>query len=214
MTVYNYAVRITHSYEDCKKLIDTWKYRCKKMLVYEHVGSETEKVHIHMVIEECDTGKKWLRELGSRHGINLKGNKYCSFKEFDGNKTAMVYMTKGVHDPKFNQGYSDDDIALWKSQWVSKPKSKDEALYDTVFGDDEYNEECYKDWTTEHPADPKELYHKWKWVKATAYKAVLMKNGFIVNLKTINQYKMLVYSYMARNSICVPDDDHTFKRMG
>lgn len=214
MPVYNYAVRITHSYDVCKALVNEWSHRCEKLLVYEHVGSVTEKVHIHLILEQSDTGKKWLRELGSRHGINLKGNKFCSFKEFDGDKTAMVYMTKGIFEPKFNKGYSLDDIALWKSQWVDKPKSKDAAFYDHIFGSEDYNEEMYKNWTEAHPRDEKEVHHKWKWLKATAWSAVLMNNGFIVNIKTINEYKMLVYSYASRTGIYIPDDDNTFKRMG
>lgn len=213
MPSYNYAVRITHSYEVCKGLIDTWSLRCEKMLVYEHVGTVTEKVHIHLIIEQSDTHKKWLRELAQRTGVNLKGNKFCSFKEFDGNKTAMVYMTKGIYEPKFNKGYTEEEIALWKSQWEQKPASKDAALYEHIFGDEEYNDDMYKEWTRDHPVDL-DVYHKYKWVKSVAYKSVLMRNGFIVNLKAINEYKMLVYSHCARASIIIPDDDKTFKRMG
>lgn len=214
--VYHYAVRITHSYEVCKALVDTWSLRCEKMLVYEHIGSVTEKVHIHLIMEGSDTHKKWLRELGQRTGVNLKGNKYCSFKEFDGNKTAMVYMTKGVHEPSYNKGYSLEDIALWKSQWVDHPKSKDAALYEHIFGSEEYNDEMYENWTKENPKDDKDvtMSHKFKWVKSEAYKAALMHNGFIVNMKTINQYKMLVYSYCARYGIWIPDEDKVFKRLG
>lgn len=182
--------------------------------MYEHVGSVTEKVHIHMIIEECDTGKKWLRELGSRHGINLKGNKNCSFKEYDGNKTAIVYMTKGINDPKFNKGYSLEDIALWKSQWVDKPKSRDQAIYEDVFGNDEYNEEMYADWSERNPKEPGDLFHKWRWLKSVAYSRALMNNGFIVNMKTINEYKMLVYSYTARTGLMIPDEDKVFKKFG
>lgn len=213
MPHYDYAVRITHSYEVCKAIIDTWSQRCEKMLVYEH-NELGKKVHIHMVITRSDTEKKWLRELGARTGVNLKGNENCSFKKFDGNKTAIVYMTKGINDPKFNKGYSEEDIALWKSQWEQKPASKDAALYEQVFGDAEYNEELYKEWTREYPMDAMDMYHKYKWVKSLAYKSVLLRNGYIVNLKAINQYKMLVYSYCAVTDIRIPDDDRTFKQMG
>lgn len=184
------------------------------MLVYEHVGSVTEKVHIHLVIVEADTGKKWLRELGSRHGINLKGNKFCSFKEFDGNETAMVYMTKGVYEPSFNKGFDPADIARWKSQWVDKPKSRDAMIYEHAFGDAEYNKEMYENWIKDHPIDPKEVCHQFKWVKAKSYTTALMNNGYIVNLKTINEYKMLVYTYCARNNVLIPPDEPTFKKLG
>lgn len=212
---YHYAVRITHPFEACNRLVTEWSHRCEKLLVYEHVGSVTEKVHIHMIMEASDTCKKWLRALGQRTGIDLKGNKNCSFKEYDGDRTAIVYMTKGRHDPKFNKGYSDEDIALWKSQWVNKPMNKDAALYEHIFGDDEYNEAKYNEWRESHPPLPKdEIHHKFKWVKATAYSAVLMNNGFIVNVKTLREYKMLVYSYCARNNIRVPDEDKVFVRLG
>lgn len=209
----NYAVRITHSYEQCKNLVTSWSYQCKKMLVYEHVGSVTEKVHIHLVIEESEVTKKWLRELGTRQGVDLKGNKNCSFKPYDGNVRALVYMTKGVLDPKFNKGYSDQDIAHWKSLWEDKPKSRDQAIYDDVFGDDEYNEEMYTEWKETNPEDPQDLHHKFKWVKSLSYKRALMNNGFIVNIKTINEYKMLVYTYCARHNIFIPDDP-VFKHYG
>lgn len=212
MVAHSYMVRITHSYDACKALVDTWAMSCEKMVVYEHVGSVTEKVHIHLVIECSEYQKKWLRELGSRHGINLKGNKNCSFKEFDGNYTAMVYMTKGVYDPKYNKGYSESDVALWKSQWVQREESKDAMLYNHVFGDVQYIDDCYEQWCESNPigTDP---YHKFRYVKKHAYSQVLMLNGYIVNMKCINQYKMLVYSYCARNGLFIPDDDPAFKRL-
>lgn len=207
-------VRITHPYDNCKALVRTWAESCERMIVYEHVGSVTEKVHIHIVIEGSEYHKKWLRELGSRQGVILKTNKYCSFKEFDGDKRAIVYMTKGINDPKYNKGYSEEDIALWKSQWVDHPKSKDAMLYDSVFGDDEYMDGVYKDWYERNQEQlDKELNPRFKWVKSIAYSRALLHNGYIVNIKTINDYKMLVYTYCAQHDLFIPDDP-VFKHYG
>lgn len=183
------------------------------MLVYEHVGSLTEKVHIHLVIEGSEYQKKWLRELGSRWGIDLKGNGKCSFKEFDGNRTAMVYMTKGELDPKFNKGYSEDDIALWKSQWVQQVEtSPDARLYDQVFDEDNDKIE-YEYYTKENPITPDNFAdHKFGWLCKKAHRFVFNLNHQIWNLKAVNQYKMLVYSYCYRNGLAIPRENPVFKR--
>lgn len=181
------------------------------MLVYEHTGSITEKVHIHMVIEGCECTKKWLREIGTRQGINLKGNPNCSFKEYDGNKKAIVYMTKGIHEPKFNKGYSEADIALWKSQWENKKKSPDEELYIYVFGNEESNKEDLELYKQENI---QEVYPEFKWCKKVAYQGAFMANKYIANMRMINQYKMLVYTYCYRNGIKIPEADRAFIQHG
>lgn len=207
MNQHSYAVRITHSYEECKALVDQWQLRCDKIVVYEHVGSITEKVHIHMVIEGSECTKKWLREIGSRQGVNLKGNAMCSFKEFDGNKQAIVYMTKGTLDPKYNKGYSQADLDLWKSQWVNKKRSPDQELYDLAFGNEEL---CKEDLELFKNENPTVVYPEFVWCKRTAYQCAFHNNKFIANLRMINQYKMLVYTYCYRNGVKIPDGDRAF----
>lgn len=202
---HDYMVRITHSYQDASGVVALWAARADKMVVYEHIGSLTEKIHIHMVIVGSDTHKKQLRNIGMATGLELKGNKYCSFKEYDGEDRPYVYMTKGKHDPSFVKGYEPAQIARWKALWEDQPqKGTDAKLYEQVFGDVDYNRECYE-------AEGYTKGTEFTWVKRTARTRVLMANQFIWNLKAINWYKMLVYTYCYRNELQIPLEDKIFK---
>lgn len=215
---YAYMVRITHSYQDASGVVALWASRASRVVVYEHIGTVTEKIHIHMVIEGSDTHKKQLRNIGMATGLELKGNGYCSFKAFDGNERTFVYMTKGQFDPKFNKGYTEDLFAKWKSLWERKHKKGDAYIYDVVFGDEEYNAQHYEGWLEHHTdgldikTGSKEwekytLHPRFHWAKEFAHSQAFAMNNSIWNLKTINQYKMLVYTYCYRHGIQIPKDD-------
>lgn len=206
---YAYMVRVTHPYQDASGVVALWSSRAEKMVVYEHVGTVTEKIHIHMVIFGSDTHKKQLRNIGMATGLDLKGNKNCSFKEFDGNERCFVYMTKGRHDPSFIKGYTMPEHVRWKGLYeVRENRSNDARLYEHCFGDEEYNEAHFQD--SDYITDP--VYGRYKWVKFCAKTFVMMNNDFIWNMKATNMYKMLVYTYIFRhNNVIIPPNDPVFK---
>lgn len=215
-----YMVRITHSYQDASGVVALWATRAEKMVVYEHVGTVTEKIHIHMVIFGSDTHKKQLRNIGMATGLELKGNAFCSFKEFDGNERCFVYMTKGQHDPSYIKGYTEADAQRWKGLYErSTAQSSDARLYDTLFADDEYTEECYKYWHENYDQSTLNMedqlyftvHSKFMWLKHASRTFVMEQNHFVWNLKAINMYKMLVYTYCFRNGLVIPKNDPVFK---
>lgn len=213
-----YMVRITHSYQDASGVVALWSQRCSKMVVYEHTGSLTEKVHIHMVIVGSDTHKKQLRNIAQATGLMLTGNKFCSFKEFKGEERCMIYMTKGKHDPSFIKGFTPDEAAYWRSLWVDdEKKSSDQVLYDKTFGSTT-QERMYELWKQAH-TELVEMHEKnyvpakFIYAKTVAKQAAFKANNNIWNMRTTNQYKMLVYTYCFRNGVRIPDKDPVFKQI-
>lgn len=211
-----YFVRITHAYAVARVVVETWAPHCEKVLVYEHIGSKTEKVHIHLVLFGCKYDKKWMRQLGARTGVDLKGNERCSFKEYDGDATAMVYMTKGTLEPVFNKGYSTGEISLWKSQYKRVDQTKAERMYDELFADEEYSKQHWEDFYASYKNDPLKplcvFEIQFIWLRSVAYNHALLKNRYMVTPKMINDYKMLVLTYCARNGLPIPPGYPGFRK--
>jgi len=212
----DYMVRITHSYQDASGVVALWASRADKVVVYEHVGEATEKVHIHLVIAGCDTHKKQLRNIGMATGLPLKGNEYCSFKKFDGNIITMIYCTKGKFDPSFIKGYTMDEANKWKSQWRAHTKESNiERIYYQTFDDEDQDEISFKYWERDNPIQPREnlIFRRYKWVKEHARQSAFQKNKCFWTLKAINDYKTMVYTYCMRHNISIdPADDKVFKQ--
>lgn len=200
--LHDYAVRITYSYDQAAPIVRAWATRVTKMVVYEHIGSQTEKKHIHLLVLGSSLQKKQLRNIASQL-MDVKGNEIMSFKEYVGGEDYMTYMTKGKHDPSYLQGYTAEEAAVWKSKWVEPARhekvSSDERLYEDVFGGD-YPNEHWEMWKKEYPEKM-----KFDWVREFARSLVFQRNKFIWNLKAINQYKMLVYTYCYRNGVAMLD---------
>jgi len=134
----NYAVRITRAWSAIERAIHAIALRCDKVLAYEHVGSATEKVHVHLILigVRCDVDT--LKNDMKRNGLaTLKGNGEWSFKtkdkkygDVEDSPKYITYMTKGQHDPKYNKGYTQEELDQAKSNWVERSnKSKAEIEY-------------------------------------------------------------------------------------
>lgn len=211
-----YFVRITRSFSDLSGLVHTWAARADKMVVYEHCGDETEKVHIHMVIINPDVTKKQLKNLVPTY--NLKGNGDWSFKNYDGDDTAMVYMTKGVLDPKYMKGYTVEDADFWKLQYKF-PRQKPNRLldlYEDCFGDEEdmkyqIQENRSAKWRAYEHAGTRlvdrlpETEIDFLYIKEKAKIAAFEASKRVWSQKTMNDYKSLVYTYIMRYNIQIPD---------
>lgn len=115
----HYAVRITHSYEACQRVVGLWALRSDRIAVFEHEGEKTGKTHIHLALFGTSVDKKQLRNIAAATGLNVKGNENCSFKEWDGKPdNYMYYMTKGKYDASYIKWYTIDDVNEWKRLWV------------------------------------------------------------------------------------------------
>lgn len=197
----DYFCRITRSYSDLSGMVAVWSERAFKMVVYEHTGEETEKTHIHMVIIGSSVCKKQLKNLVAY--LNLKGNEDWSFKDYDGDDTAMTYMTKGSLDPKYLKGFTQQEADRWKSLW--KPGRRGakvadiEGLWKSCFGDPVQS------------AIDKELYFKQNpgrplidWVLHQARIAAFAWNKHYWTIKAKNDYKCLVFTYIERFYVTLP----------
>lgn len=218
---HSYAVRITHAFDDMKPLIDIWSLRCDRMAVYEHVGERTNKVHIHLVIVDSEVCKEQLKNLAKPINIELKGNKVCSFKPFDGNEKALIYMTKGLYKYKYLKGYTEADAEAWKAKWegeVGHSQPKDVIAYEACF-DEQYD----LSWLY-HQRDHPNIYqsgcvpvsqndYEYKFMKRQAHMYAFNAYRRIWNIQAANMYKMLVYTYVFRHDLVIPADDPAFKRM-
>lgn len=131
-----FFARITRPYSDLSGVVAKWALRCERLIVYEHLGEETEKVHIHAAIYGAGCDKKTLKN-DYKH-LKLTGNEEHSWKEWDGCDVVITYMTKGELDPKYNKGYTVDQVNEFKTKWVPPKehvkKTSWEKLYDEFEG--------------------------------------------------------------------------------
>jgi len=138
-----FAIRLTIPFakiegEFLTYLEDNWS----TVIVYEHVGTVTEKVHCHLLlVDEKGTEAKAIKVSKSFKAMNLIGNADLSFKttfkckatkkKYEMNLEScskyITYMSKGKIDPSYVSNCS-----LWNlkeciklmHEWEDKPKSK------------------------------------------------------------------------------------------
>jgi len=126
MPPLNYAVRITLPYSDVSGTVHVWALKCDKLVVYQHVGSETEKVHVHLLLMSSSVSAERLKQLS---GLIGSGNEFWSFKTKSKktgpltDKTSgqyITYMTKGKYDPMYVKGYDSKVLVALKEAWVQR----------------------------------------------------------------------------------------------
>lgn len=202
---YAYFVRITHAYENLRSLVSLWSMRCEKIVVYEHVGTQTEKVHCHILILGSNTQKKQLRNIGSTC-VNLKGNEMCSFKDADEDyERACVYMTKGKLSPMFLKGFDSSDAELWKSKWVEPTIDPKISSAEKLYNEFESVMEDTSDYAPPVDCFGKDLDEfKFNYIKRCARSFAFSRNKFLWSQKFINDYKLLCMTYCMRRDIPIP----------
>jgi len=137
--------RITRPYSDLSGAFRSLVCLCSSMLIYEHeADEEINRTHIHFVAtHECTT--KTLKNTLQANlplGYNkLDGNKDWSMPEnnWDKDHKSITYMTKGKLEPKYNQGFTEDEIRLAKEAWrddiYSKPEVKKANVLHKLYWD-------------------------------------------------------------------------------
>lgn len=192
----------------------SWSERCEKLVCYEHVGDETEKVHIHIMLENCEVEKKMLKHIALGAGYGLKGNNDWSFKNRKDNSIIpMVYMTKGLLKPSYLKGYTDEDAVKWMTQWVEK---KDESSWEKICNyvlDDEFIHENWEDYKRDvGVVEVKTEVLFFGFFLKYARKMVFARNKLIWSPAAANQYKCVVMTYIMRKNIKVPDEYKEWKK--
>jgi len=126
MPSLNLAVRITLPFADASGCVHAWALKAEKLLCYEHLGSETEKVHVHLLLIGATVTTERLKQLS---GLRGSGNEFWSFKtksKAHGPITTknadryITYMSKGIHDPKYVKGYDLKVLQACKEAWEER----------------------------------------------------------------------------------------------
>ena len=204
--MYDYFVRITHPYEELVRLVATWALECSSLAVFEHVGSQTEKVHCHMVILGSRLQKKQLRNIGQQYAV-LKGNEYCSFKECISWEVPLVYMTKGSLSASYLKTFTLEQIDIARSKWVA-PRSYVKKTRIQVVTEDFFEdyplEKQLKDVEPEDLIDGEWTSNKFNLVRKRAYRVAADEYNGILNPQFWTMFKTLVWSYCYKYNISFP----------
>lgn len=115
--------RVTASYSEVSEAIQRIASKCQRIIVYEH-NARVDNIHIHFLIEgntvSTDTIKNYFKRNGFEPGD--KGQNWSFVGATD--RGCITYMSKGILDPVFIQGYDDVDITECKESWIDRKKDK------------------------------------------------------------------------------------------
>ena len=150
----HYAVRVTHSFLQARPIVHEWAMRADKVLVYEHskdTNTARDKTHIHMLLVNTSIDKKQLRNIAGATGVPVKGNEHMSFKMAEEPfGTYITYMTKGVLDASYNKGFTPEELAQYKHDWITPHEYVKETPWSKLY--DAYAPEAPKPPTPEQYA--------------------------------------------------------------
>jgi len=197
----DYMVRLTHSYETAKTVVGLWAMRCDKILAYEHLGTKTGKVHIHLSLLGTNVDKKQLRNIASGAQLPVSGNEWCSFKVWDRKDEYITYMSKGHLDPLYNKGYAPEFIQQCKDKWVEPHTYIKQDTTDNYLG--KFDNYLFEKIPAGEILDFYRLH--------TLAKAFIWANHQgvrpRVDIKAKNLKNMLVNTYIYANNVKIPPDE-------
>jgi len=134
----NYFCRVTTPYSTFIPVINRLQSECEKLIVYEHSENELN-IHIHFLIigftKSTDSLKGWIkRDTGKNFpatewSFKTKYKPFKEDKERDVDENCITYMAKGHIDYKFIYGFTDNDVAKFKLNWIDyKTRAKQSKL--------------------------------------------------------------------------------------
>jgi len=118
------AIRVTRPCLDLVTFFNKLEERCTKAIFYQHDESgRVSRTHIHGLIVGCqvstDTLKNWIKaDVGAINKTDW------SFVTKDVNEQFITYMSKGLLEPAYNKGYTEEEIYNYRTAWVDKPKKQ------------------------------------------------------------------------------------------
>lgn len=144
----NFAFRVTSLYDVTVEHLAPLYELCEKVAVYEHsqaTKTARSRTHIHGVLIGCKKGEDTLRnrffkgkyesadyELKTKYEVKVGIMKVK--RKYDVDEKYVTYMSKGVLDPMFFKGFTQEEIDAYKAQWIAhtpevvevsdKPESK------------------------------------------------------------------------------------------
>lgn len=213
MPRYSYFVRISSPWADVQRVVLAWSLRVDTIVCYEH-DENPSNIHCHIALTGADVAKKQLRNIAMAQDVNVKGNENCSFKELDSSQKPYVYMTKGVHLPKYLKGYDSSEAETWMKEWKAPKDNKKiddwDMLWLTMLTDFEFHtagggDDLYKEWMM--PPDNKINFYI---VRENVKAYVLHKRGGFHKPQNYNIYKCLMRGIIYHWSITVPKGENSF----
>jgi hypothetical protein len=114
--------------------VGDWGLVAKRVLCYEH--PDPGNIHCHLLLTGVYVTTQNLKDTMWAHGVPCKGSGQLTFsRTFKDKQTDkkmeitdetipkyISYMSKGKYDPKYVQGYDEETLVLYKSQWVTFTK--------------------------------------------------------------------------------------------
>lgn len=192
----NEFVRISRSYDDVKQLISLWALRCDKLIAYEHeADDEVSRTHMHILMYGMNSTWDNFQKLAKKEFsivAEFNGNSdWAKSRKYQYDAQATIkYMTKGILEPKYVKGYTDEEIAAAKALWKPEQerKTKDQEMYGEFV---EQNPGC-EDWQFEHVREHARRYAFWQ-------------TGRVWNARAGAIARMLIYTHYMNFGFTLPD---------
>lgn len=135
----DYFIRVRMSWFLIQPACELISQKVSRMVVYEHAPEDNkDNIHVHMYLTDTqvstDTLKNYIKKFTR---VPAKGNEFWSFKtEYTPygtfkpvpiNDSCISYMSKGILEPVYVKGFTQDEIDTLKGQWdpsIMKTKAK------------------------------------------------------------------------------------------
>lgn len=119
---YAYFGYINGTYSDISGVVSSWSTISEKLLVYQHGPDDgSSKDHCHLLVIGITIAKKHLYKRKEWKSLKLDGTKKeFGFDDYETGRETIGYMSKGIYDPVFNKGFTEEEIAEGKSKGYVK----------------------------------------------------------------------------------------------
>jgi len=121
---YAYFGYINRPFTDISGFVNKISSEAEKLLVYEQDHRDgSGHIHCHLLILNFPITKKQLYKRNMFKELQLDGTKKeFGFDEYQEGRDTISYMTKGIYDPVFNKGFTQEEITEAKSKgFIKKP---------------------------------------------------------------------------------------------
>lgn len=118
------------AYGECsEKVLEYLEPLSGKLIMYEHEADEdVTRTHIHGLVMDCsrsdDTLRNNLFKVNYTKNYELKSTYKTKTGIWPVDAKFITYMSKGYLDPKYNKGFTEEEVAMYKSQWKDMTVSK------------------------------------------------------------------------------------------
>lgn len=190
-------LRISRPFNQLDQLISGWALKCDKILVFEHeADDEVETTHVHVLMYNMDSTWDNFRKMDQWKSKGFKGNgDFAWTKCYTYDAPATIrYMTKGTLQPKYNKGYTSQEIEQAAATWVpTQVKKTDER-------------KCYEKFL-EDIDDGVQSYMHWDYVQVcnAARRFAYENSGMTFGYKYKGMHGMLVRTFCYEMHVQTPE---------